>query len=402
MYSFYRYLITILLAISTMGIANTALAFLSQGSPPVIPASKNIAASNSTSFTVTWRLVRTSGSGVTGTSVSSPNGEWRLGGIGGPEVTRYKVFRVLLQSKPVTPTTNFFFPESVIAPQGLVTEAMNRGFTTIAYVRRFSECITCGIVTISVTLNITSSATAGFSISRQSMRFGDNTIVKLLNKKEALKAKAVIDYLGSGQLEAEWEVADPSTAGGVPIFRRFRTVRKYLLFGDKATFVSPILPTTIAGAYMVRMRITSPAAGFNSPVIRYYVGSKGAQIAPPLPMRVGSPVDRVWFNENTRFRWEPVKGTTYYRLEIYNKPQETDIAGSLPNLGDSQTSKKPIRLQGGPVAGMMLPSNTWQTGLSASAQARLLGGHWYYWRIVAIGKDGKIVGLSPIREMRMP
>ncbi|GMQ92109.1 MAG: hypothetical protein BMS9Abin11_1428 [Gammaproteobacteria bacterium] len=390
-------LLSFFLAIGFCLIAFPAHATVTSVAP--VPSSKNIAVSQSASFQVTWYVRRSNASGV-GVQVTSLSGQFR--GNGDPDNPLQNVFLVLSQTKPITGiSTSFKFSENVRLSAQLIQNAKASGFSFITYRRWFDDG--GGGNFASVTFRITGSSATGFTVSRQAMRFDDNSIVKLLNEKDALKAKADVNYNGSGQLEAFWEVAGPSTAGGVPIFRTLRSVRKYLMSGgDKTTLVSPLLPSTTAGAYMVRMRITSPVPGFESPIIRYFVGSKGAQIAPPLPMRVGSPVDRVWFNENTRFKWEAVKGAAHYRLEIYNKPQETDIASALPNLGDDQTSKKPIRLQGGPVAGMMLSSDTLQTALSASVQSHLLGGRWYYWRIVAIGKGGKIVGLSPIREMRMP
>lgn len=365
-----------------------------------VPSNKNVTIGRSASFRITWYINRSNASGA-GVTVRSLSGQFR--GNGNPDNPLGNVNLLLSQTKPLTgPSTSFIFTENVRLSSQLIQSAHNSGYSYITYRRFFGDTAFAGGTTASVTFNITGSSATGFTISRQSMRFGDNSIVKLLDTKEILKAKANISYLGSGQLLAEWEVADPSTSGGVPVFRRIRTVRKYLLSGDKTTFISPTLPTTIAGAYIVRMRITSPAPGFDSPVIRYFVGARGASVAPPQPIRVGSPVDHVWFNENTQFRWEPVKNVVHYRLEIYSRPQETDIAGALPNLGDRQTSKKPIRLQGGPVAGMMVSSDTLQITLSATVKSHLVGGRWYYWRIIAIDKDGKIVGLSPIREMRIP
>ena len=119
-------------------------------------------------------------------------------------------------------------------------------------------------------------------------------------------------------------------------------------------------------------------------------------------MRLGNPADRSWLSKNTRFNWQGIKGAKHYRLEIYNKPQSTDTEGVLPNRGDDKTSKKPVRLQGAPVAGMILPADALQTDLPGSARKRLNSGSWYYWRIIAVDKTGKLVGISPIREMRVP
>lgn len=361
----------------------------------------------STTVTIRWRMEVDLGCGDT-SPVRVYSDSATVGYTPGPRLTPvtatvYKSLSKIVSIDARAGSAIVVFYDSVQIPQHIIIQAINAGITQIAVVRQFrtpagSGCPGSG----GLTANITGSSATGFTVNRQSMRFNDDSIVKLLNSKEALKAKSEIYYSGAGQIRGYWEVAGPSTGSGIPIFRRLSYTQKSVVSGERVTLFSPNLPTSLAGAYMVRLRLTSPVPGFESPVIRYFVGTRGAALAPPIPMRLGNPVDRAWLNRDTHFRWQGVKGALFYRLEFYGKPAETDIARTLPSLGGNQGNKKPIRLKGRPVAGVMLPGSILVTGLSRSAYKNLAPGRWYYWRIVAIGKNGKIVGLSPIREARIP
>lgn len=388
-----------ILFLACLALASSSSWAIVSDNPPTLPSAKNVPLGKSTSVSLAWRVTDTSSPGFVVT-ISSNSGQFCVGTVFVCTTLRTVSKRLAVTyTSDGTPTT-FSIAESILVPQAVIDQAKKLGFNTVLYRRSWTPGGT--FPNGAITLNITGSSATGFSVSRQAMRFDDNSIVKLLNEKEVLKAKADVNYNGSGQLQAEWEVAGPSTGAGVPIFRRIRTVRKYLGSGDKRTLVSPPLPSDRAGSYMVRLRITSPAPGFESPVIRYYVGAQGAQVTPPQTIRLGNPVDRIWLTRNTRFNWQSIKGAKHYRLEIYHKPQAIDAEGTMPNAGDDQTSKKPVRLQGSPVAGMILPADALQTALPDAVRKRLESGSWYYWRIIAVDNTGKLVGISPIREMRVP
>ncbi|GMQ92110.1 MAG: hypothetical protein BMS9Abin11_1429 [Gammaproteobacteria bacterium] len=367
--------------------------------PPTVPSAKNVPLGKSTSVSFVWRVTDTSSPGFVVT-ISSNSGQFCVGTVFVCTTLRTVSKRL---SKTYTSTgtpTTFSIAESILVPQAVIDQAKKLGFSTVLYRRSWTPGGT--FPNGAITLNITGSAATGFSINRQSMRFDDNSIVKLLNEKESLKAKADVAYNGTGQLQGNWEVAGPGSTSGKAIFRNLLTVRKYLGSGDKRTLVSPPLPSDRVGSYMVRLRITFPAPGFETPVIRYYVGTPGTQILPPQTMRLGNPADRSWLSKDTHFNWQGIKGAKHYRLEIYNKPPSIDAESTTSNAGDDQTTKKPIRLQGSPVAGMILPADALQTELPDSARTRLKSGSWYYWRVIAVDKAGKLVGISPIREMRVP
>lgn len=388
-----------ILSLTCLLLASSATWAIVGDNPPTVPSAKNVPLGKSTSISFVWRVTDTSSPGFVVT-ISSNSGQFCVGTVFVCTTLRTVSKRLsVTYTSNGTPTT-FSIAESVLVPQAVIDQAKKLGFNTVLYRRSWTPGGT--FPNGAITLNITGSAAAGFSINRQSMRFDDNSIIKLLNEKESLRAKADITYNGSGQLRGKWEVAGPGSTSGEAIFRNLRTVRKYLGSGDKRTLISPPLPSDRAGSYMVRLHITSPAPGFESPVIRYYVGAQGAQVTPPQTMRLGNPVDRSWLTKNTRFNWQGIKNTKHYRLEIYHKPQATDAESTMPNTGDNQTSKKPVRLQGSPVAGMILPADALQTALPDSARKRLKSGSWYYWRIIAVDKTGKLVGISPIREMRVP
>jgi hypothetical protein len=51
---------------------------------------------------------------------------------------------------------------------------------------------------------------------------------------------------------------------------------------------------------------------------------------------------------------------------------------------------------------MLVPGKQTSTTLSSAARQHLLPGYRYYWRVKAIGGDGSVIGMSPVRELSVP
>jgi hypothetical protein len=62
----------------------------------------------------------------------------------------------------------------------------------------------------------------------------------------------------------------------------------------------------------------------------------------------------------------------------------------------------PVLPQTPPVAGMLVAGGQARTTLSDTARSRLISGQSYFWRVLAIGNDGNVIGESPAREIRIP
>jgi hypothetical protein len=165
---------------------------------------------------------------------------------------------------------------------------------------------------------------------------------------------------------------------------------------------SPLLPTDSAGLYLVRLRITDPAPGFDIPVVRYFVADErtGARL-PALSLALVTPPNQSLLTGDTTFVWEGIRGARAYQLEIYLKPSTT--ADGLPDLGGEPMNTAPTSVPSTPpTTGMLVSGAQTRTILSSAARSHLIAGRTYVWRVLAIGGDGSVVGESPARELRMP
>lgn len=202
-----------------------------------------------------------------------------------------------------------------------------------------------------------------------------------------------------------WEIAEPATTSGTPIYRPLLQVREYLTLGDAKILKSPPLPSGTIGLHLVRLRVIDPIVPFTTPVIRYFVaeGRVGKEL-PPDPVGVTSPVPFALYAPDTLFAWESHKGARAYQLEVYRT--DRDPATELPDLGGGDRTPKPsdvaAALRQAPVTGMLVPGNQTTTTLSLNARQRLTPGRAYLWRVLVISDDGTVIGQSPMREMRTP
>jgi len=242
-------------------------------------------------------------------------------------------------------------------------------------------------------------------ISGEILSFDNGSSVRILPRNNAIHAEAQLGYSGTGLLQAVWEIAEPATSSGTPIYRPLLQVRDYLTLGDTKTLKSPALPTGVVGLYLVRLRVIDPITNFTTPVIRYFVaeGRVGKEL-PPDPVGVLSPVPFALYAPDTLFVWQPHKSAMAYQLEIYRTGRNP--ATELPDLGGGDRTPKPsdiaAALRRAPVTGMIVPGKQTSTTLSSNARQRLTPGRAYLWRVLAVDKEGTVVGQSPMREMRTP
>jgi hypothetical protein len=351
-----------------------------------------------------WRVARDNGN--CGTTVSSTSGEFRTLGGSAPNTLLGTVATPLFQSQACPPppsTTLFQFSEAVIVPADALQRANKLGSSQIVYRRTFNDGF--GPTAGSISLNITSPLAAGFGVTREALSFDNGAPVRVLPLKEALQAQAEVGYNGSGLLQAIWEVAGPASTAGEPIYRPLLQVRRQLVAGDSHTFNSPSLPTDATGLYLVRLRITDPAPAFETPLIRYFVGQgRPGRELPAEPIALTAPPPLGLLASDTAFAWETIKGARAYQLEIYATRREP--ADALPDLGGEERAPKPAEaaaaLARAPVTGTLVPGRQTRATLSGTVRRHLPPGQAYFWRVLAIGEDGAVIGQSAMRELRTP
>jgi len=294
--------------------------------------------------------------------------------------------------------------ETVAVPAEVSVQAARLGATTIVYQRTFSDGST-GTAAINAGIIIGGSGLARFGVSRMALAFDDGAVVRVVPLNSRLSAAADVTYVGSGSLRGYWEVADPGSTAGTPIFRQLQSVSQGVGGGDRAKLRSPDLPTDTAGLHIVRLRLTDPSPAFDPPVLYYYVGEPrpGTPFS-LMPMTVMNPPNEAYIDASTQFIWQPVRGARVYKIEIFASPEVPSL--HLPELGGAPATEDPQLMRRAlsrpPIAGMLVAAKQNQTTLSAATRAKLQQRRSYFWRIQAISEDGSVIGEAQVRELRVP
>jgi len=269
-------------------------------------------------------------------------------------------------------------PETLAIPASALARAFNAGVSRLFYRRDFEDGTGLGRP-VSLTLHLTGAGAAGFSVNYVGLRFDDQTVRRLVSPAARLRAQATIRFTGSGQLRAVWEVADPASASGTPVFRPLRVVRRPLFGGQAAIIESPPLPTDRSGLHLVRLRLIEPAVPEEPVVLQYYVSAEGGRGLAPI--EVLAPASDTLLSAGTQFRWRPLAGVAAYRLEFHPEGEAATVARA--------------------VAGMEVDGARSTLALSPLVVRHLRPGAGYRWRLVAIGEDGARIGASDWRGARV-
>lgn len=225
------------------------------------PTNTNVPLSHSTSVVIGWSATTNTAGAVT---VSSTQGVFRT-----PGGLMLGVVNKTL-SKSVNGPTSVTFNEVVLVPANIIYRAHKLGFNNLRYERSFTD----GVATAGqITLFIVGSSAATFSITRLALLFDDESPLRIVDRFETLKAHVGLTVVGSGLLQATWEVTGPDFNVDNPVFRPLKTAHRYLSAGDEITLMGPELPTETTGVYRVRLRVTKPELGFKAPMIQYSVQS---------------------------------------------------------------------------------------------------------------------------------
>lgn len=167
--------------------------------------------------------------------------------------------------------------ETVRVPAQATLEASALGADRIRYVRQFSDLFGSSR-SRGLSLELTGGIAAPFALTRLALQFRGGEVFRLVDQGEDLTATAEITYTGSGLLQAAWEVADPATTSGLPVFREIGLVRRRLSAGGELRLDSPVLPAELTGTHLVRLRIDDPATDFAEPPVLPYQVAEHAEI----------------------------------------------------------------------------------------------------------------------------
>lgn len=184
--------------------------------------------------------------------VFSPFGEFLLGGAV-VAVVGQRLSRALTDTGQVTLT----FGETLRVPRSLILQAAQQG-VTLDYRRSFASSYEPDRVQAVVTLEPAGSGGGALSLARVEIDFGETEPegYATVDVGAELRPWARIGYGGSGVLQASWLIADPSSTGGLALFRTQQEVRQLLNASENEVRVEgPVLPTNRPGIYELRFLV---------------------------------------------------------------------------------------------------------------------------------------------------
>jgi len=204
-------------------------------------------------------------------------------------------------------------PETLGIPASALARALNNGVSRLFYRRDFEDG-TGASLRVALVVHLTGAGAAGFAVNYVDLRFDDTSVRRLVKPEARLRARATIRFTGSGQLRAVWEVADPASASGTPVFRPLRVVRHPLFGGQAARLDSPPLPTARSGLHLLRLRLIEPVMPEDPLVVQYYVSREDDHGLVPIEVLAPPKADHLGLG--SAFRWRAVPGAAVYRLEF--------------------------------------------------------------------------------------
>ena len=286
-------------------------------------------------------------------------------------------------SKPVPPPAvadpvagSTAVSERLVVPHPVLDAALETGSSWFVFQRTFS--VGDDRVAGELRLDLGGRVAASFGIDRAELMFLDGTRFKTVPPGEEIQAAADITFRGSGALRGSWSLAGPTTTSGAAGFVRQTFVDEQLSFGRRALIRSPAIRAGEPGTYLLRFSISEPASLGSEALQVSFVVRAGAE-ATAVSLLQPPPLARL--SSGLPFVWAPVPGTRNYLLEFFDVP-----------IAEGRE----------PAAGMVLPGGESRAGLSPAAERLLRPGRSYWWRVVALGPDGALLGQSPMREMLAP
>ena len=354
------------------------------------PGSFELAANEATSITITWRVFRAGGAGNV---LFSNSGSLQLGG------TTITINRRL--SRSFTTQQNFVFVETVVVPRSLIVRAIRAGgVLTGTYTRIFDDTDFTNFGVAG--LNITTGGGASFGISRLDLKFlDDDSRATVRTVDSRLRAVARVRFTGTGLLQASWQIATPTSTPGNEIFRPLRLERRQLTGSGDVELISPPLPTSIQGQYLVALVVEEPGLGFDTPRLTYAILPPGAPLAEAAPQSilVSAPAAEGALSLGDKIKWSPLPAAAVYRILLLD-PARQPLAPPQEDL-QYGAAVRPAPA-GDVVAGFYMPATATEAALPALVASRLTPGQRYLLQIQALDSAGMPIAESRRQEVYWP
>jgi hypothetical protein len=355
------------------------------------PLQAQVALGRMNTVNIVWTIQATSATAVSIT-YSSVSGEFRTK----TNVVLGSVNTILPSRTIVVPANNipvtFTMSETLNVPSYIIDSARKLGFNQITFARQFSG--TGFNVKASaegqMTLNIASSSSGSLAVTQMAISFDSGETQRVIGSNGRLQANVRLDTRGTGLFRAMWEVTEPPSTLGDPVWRPLQQVQRSLAGSENLVLTSPPLPTRDFGLYFVRLRVLQPDLIFSEPSILYVVekleGSSTIHLLAPQGLTVVNP--------KTRFQWQPVIGAEAYRLQVFTQELRVKLADNKEQ-GDTSSELVPGRR----VAGVLVKPGQVAASLSDVSLSHLQAGKHYFWQVQAIDKNGRVMATSQLSEI---
>jgi hypothetical protein len=242
---------------------------------------------------------------------------------------------------------------------------------------------------------------AGLDVDSLQITFDDGEKARVLSQGEGLTAYAEITFSGSGLLSGIWEIAEPAKDGQTGRYRSLEVVNKELAATGTVKLWSSKLPTSSAGTYALRFKISRPAPEREG-VARYFVGQEPSEEVlggrQDVPESIATRSPNAPASNETTFSWDPVPGSIGYQVEIYDEAGSEGAVIAAAGTFGTCLIRHPSELNRPPLIGLMAPGYQTEATLNQLAGSALKSGGSYLWRVVALGPRGKVLCESPFRK----
>lgn len=305
---------------------------------------------------------------VPGTSVTSPQGLFRVASAAGPVTLGTVNTRITARTQiPLNFVTGSGRTTELIdIPLGLLEQVIARGTTRFYFERSFTAAAGAGVGTARVDFQIISESAADLSIKKIDLYFENRRPEATIEKgHKGLKAFADISYTGSGLFEGYWEV------DGRVISRVYRQL-SFGGFLKLQTPEIPELPTFDPGTHRIRFVITRPVQNMPTPVIIYFVNLD--RFKPALyVIGIRSPQDGAVVEYGPqKFEWQRPGNTAVFLVQYGDQLESKAIFSAYTRD-----------------AFYVLPDAVLKTNFKV--------GERYYWKVIGFDEENTIIGESTVQ-----
>lgn len=276
---------------------------------------------------------------------------------------------------------------------------VDAGLRRVVLQRSFADPATGAFINASIVLSLSASrlratreaAPGELAITSLQLEFDTGTNARIVSRAEALQAILTVQHTGSGVIRGRWQIAEPGSSDGAPLYRTLALVNSNVRAAQRSIYLSPTLPTGRPGGYALRFcLLASHESGISDDVLcpdADRIVSAAYQVQeddePTVVIRGLAP-DREVASGGSVFRWQQVPAAVLYQLQVFEP-----VAGSSDTVSASTLAGQPQF-----VTGMLVRGVAAETRLTALVLSKLRAGQRYLWRVTAHDETGRALGSS--------